>query len=78
MFYDDHWMWGMHGGWWIGGLILLIIFVWAVRRRSQTIQTGPPPSKSGKSALDVLKRRYAEGEISTEEFEERKRNLRSD
>lgn len=71
-------MWGMHGGWWIGGLILLIILVWAFSRRNQAVQTGPPPSNTGESSLDVLNRRYAEGEISTEEFEERKRNLRSD
>ena len=61
--------WGMHVFWWVVWCALLVwIFLlpWDIpgeRRR--------PPE----SPLDVLKRRYAEGEISTEEYEERRRVL---
>ncbi|MBI2866181.1 MAG: SHOCT domain-containing protein, partial [Chloroflexi bacterium] len=36
---------------------------------------GQPPPSRGESALDILKKRYARGEISKAEFEERRRDL---
>lgn len=65
--------WGM-GWWWIIGLILIIAVVWVVakglNRNNHTANPG-----TGKSALDILRERYASGEIDKQEFEERKRNL---
>lgn len=57
----------------IVGVVLLI--VWLVNQTS-----GISPSNStgtGKSAMDILKERYARGEINKEEFEEKKRDLGS-
>jgi putative membrane protein len=64
--------WGM-GWWWIIGLIVIVAVVWAVVKSMNTNSSSNPPS--GKSALDVLKERYARGEIGKEEFEEKKRTL---
>jgi putative membrane protein len=45
------------------GLVLLIKYLW---------EGG---AKRGDSALEILKKRYASGEISKEEFEEKKKDL---
>lgn len=53
----------------LGGGILLL--VWLVNQ----IRFGGRPS--GEAALEILKERYARGEISREEFEDKKRDLES-
>jgi putative membrane protein len=63
------------GGWWIlpGSLfwllLLIVGIVFLVRTRS-----GPPPSTGGtrETAIDVLERRFAEGELSLEQYRERR------
>ncbi len=70
---------GIHGmGWgmglaWILGIVVLIVIIWAVTRGINTGQNATPTEK--KSALDILKERYARGEINKEEFEEKKHVL---
>jgi putative membrane protein len=56
-----------------GGIIVLIVL--AVRWMGGGTSHGPVPPSSQKSALDILERRFAQGEIDKEEFEERKRLL---
>ncbi len=53
----------------IAGIVVLIRWVWG--------QTGrpAPPSSGGDTALDILKKRYARGEIEKEEFDRRRRDL---
>ncbi len=66
--------WGMGFGWlfmiifW--GLVILgvIYIVKMIAERSR-------PSEKGESALDILKKRYAKGEITREEFEKMKDDL---
>ena len=53
----------------IGGLILVV--VWAVRT------VGEPRTTSSSSALEVLKRRLAAGEITQDEYEKTRRTLLS-
>ncbi|HEY4673600.1 MAG TPA: SHOCT domain-containing protein [Thermodesulfobacteriota bacterium] len=52
----------------IVGIVLLV--VWAVRRVG-----GGERSKAEESALEILKKRYARGEITKEEYEEKKRDI---
>ena len=52
----------------IAGIVLLV--KWLVE---QSRTGGPRPG--GESALDILKQRYARGEIDKEEFEAKKRDV---
>jgi putative membrane protein len=78
------WEWGMHPGWWMwgaGGLVMMLMMLavwglviagvvlgirWLVRQGRQE-----QPDR----ALDILRERYARGEINKEEFEARRRDL---
>jgi len=68
-----------HGWWFLGGfiwlfwiaiLVGLVYFIkWVAR------QNKPRETKTGETPLDVLKMRYARGEINKEEFEQKKKDL---
>jgi len=74
-------MWFMHdiGGWWMwfggigmfifwGGVIALV--VWLIVRL-----TGRDKVTNNNTAIDLARKRYAEGEITREEFEQIKKDL---
>lgn len=76
------WTWhgeGMHGGWWGIGMLALwalaivatIYVVRALTSRAPREASGPP----SETPLEILKRRYARGEIDRAEFEEKRRDL---
>lgn len=77
--YDDvGWGAGNMMGFWGGGImmvafwVLLIVFiVWVVRE----VSGKNLHSQSGSNALEILKERYAKGEIDKKEFEEKKKDL---
>ena len=76
---------GMMGGWGMGwfGMIFMAIFwgliivglVLLIKWLIQATKKGPEALHSGSRALEILKERYARGEIGKEEFEEKKRDL---
>ena len=68
------WGFGMGMGFgWIIGLIVLVVVIWlVVKVMNQNSHVNLPDNKS---PLDILKARYASGEISKEEFEEKKRDI---
>ena len=62
--------WGMHFIWWIIWLVFLIWLFFLPTRF-------PYQRKPRKTALDILQERFARGEISKEEYEEKRRILES-
>ena len=60
---------GMMWFFWILIIVALVGFVMLATRR------GDIPSRREKSALEILKERYASGEIDREEFEQKKKDL---
>ena len=77
-------MWGNDGGygWWWGFGALHMLLYWgvlilAIALLVKWLFAGSSRRESPyvKTALDILKERYARGEIGKEEFEQKKRDL---
>ena len=64
--------WGMGFGW-ILGLAILVVVIWIIVKALN--QSTSNNQQRDKSALDILKERYAKGEIDKEEFEQKKQDL---
>ena len=66
---------GFGGGFmWLFWILPIVVIVWAVKA---VVGSGKNPADTGKSALDILKERYARGEIDQEEFEQKRKDLGS-
>jgi len=70
------WMWGV--GMWVGGLVMLVFWgalilvaVLVVRH----LAGGFAEHDSRMSPLDILKRRYASGEITRDQYEQMRKDL---
>ncbi|HRP30331.1 MAG TPA: SHOCT domain-containing protein [Agriterribacter sp.] len=59
--------WGMGWGMWLIPLLIILIVYLLFKNNSQ--------SKNQETPLEVLKRRYAKGEITKEEYEQMKSDL---
>ena len=77
------WFWSDGMGWWMifggiwmvlfwGGLIVLI--AWGIKKLTERGSNGSRGSGS-RRPLDIAKERYANGEITREEFEQIKKDL---
>ena len=66
--------WHGYGGgmMWVFWILIIVALVWFVT--FATRRGGSPPGNE-KSALEILKERYAKGEIDREEFEQKKKDL---
>ena len=84
-----HWG-GGYGGWgggpgmmgWVGmifmaafGIAVILGVIFLVRGLMKPTERGEIQARTEDSALEILKRRYAKGEIEKAEFEEKKNDL---
>ncbi|OGU69463.1 MAG: hypothetical protein A3H45_01290 [Ignavibacteria bacterium RIFCSPLOWO2_02_FULL_55_14] len=67
MHYSEWGFWGMHVFWWLFWIAIIVALVSPLTPVSRRRRRETP--------LEVLQRRYAAGEVSTEEYEERKAKL---
>jgi len=81
-YYADHMMWG--GGWFLMPLMMVFWFallvgavILIVRWLGASGRNEPRLGKAGSDAHDILRARFAKGEIDKAEFEERRALLES-
>ena len=68
--------------WWLVPILMMIVCFLIMRRKRQSFMCGFRPNKidyrlgrGSNSATEILKKRYASGEINKEEYKEIKRTL---
>lgn len=72
MGYDGWGFMGFHLFWWLFWIAVIVgLVLWLARVAGQ----GP---RASQTPLERLQRRYANGEITTDEYEERRRTLERD
>lgn len=72
MYDGGWWFFGMHAFWWLFWIALIVLFfllIFPVPKRE---------ARARRTALDILQRRFAAGEISAHEYEQRKAILTRD
>jgi putative membrane protein len=72
MMWGNHWMFG--GFMWVVWILLLVGLFLLIR---WLVLQGKSGREKEESPLEVLKKRYARGEIDKEEFEQKKKDLTS-
>ena len=82
MFWPNHMMGFGWGGWIIGGLMMLLFWgglialtVLAIRAFSHSNQPQRDASATTETPLEILKRRYAQGEIDKRQYDDMKRDI---
>lgn len=80
MYYNGLSFFGMHAIWWLVWIAVIasvvLLLVRAPGRRGDDAKTTPNAPRE--TPLEILRRRYAAGEISANEYEERKAVLERD
>jgi putative membrane protein len=71
MLYDGYHFWGMHLVWWV---IWMFLIFWIFA----TPYNIPGQQMKKDSPLDILRKRFASGQIKSEEYQEKKKMLEND
>jgi putative membrane protein len=82
MNYNGHLLWGFGGGnwamviamivFWVVVIVGIVYFIKWLAGQGGGSRVAPPHEES---ALDILKKRYARGEMNKEEFEQKRKDL---
>lgn len=62
--------WGMGCGMWFIPLLTILVIYFLVKNNSQT-----KSRQNSESPMEILRKRYAKGEITKEQFEEMKKDI---
>ena len=68
--YNGHWFGG--GFMWLFWILLIVAVMWAIKMITSDKNNS---ATTKKSALDILKERYASGEIDLDEYDRMKKEL---
>jgi len=72
--YDGH-MFGFGWGFmWLFWIFVIVAIIWMIK---SFISNSDNQEKKSKSAEEILKERYAKGEMDREEFEQKRKDLNS-
>lgn len=71
MMNDYNCFWGMGWFMWLIPVAIILIIVYALKNNNRQ------KSKTEDSPFEILKKRYAKGEITKQEFEEKKKDIES-
>jgi len=83
---EHSWMWWPWGGMWIFPLVMIVIMLiffvvffcrWGCRPPWGNPNEQHKTGKNTENALEILKNRYAKGELTKEEFERMKKDIQS-
>jgi putative membrane protein len=69
-FFDGGWFFGMHLFWWLFWIAVIVALF--------SLFTPVPRGRRRETPLELLQRRYATGDITDKEYEERKTKLGRD
>jgi len=64
--------WGWHNMMWLIWIPIIVLIIWLVVRMTNISKLKRPRNET---PFEILKRKYANGEITAEEFDKRKKKL---